>query len=165
MKRGRGHWCWSCQQTKPNEAFSGRSHGRHLCRTCALQRRRAARENRKAAIPAGPVAADARPTATAHQHAHGPVSEARDCSAWLDPPDANDTCATPALEPDLLEAALALSVDDRSFLAELLVDSLPVDPQWLAELECRARRALTDPDRGEAWELVEQRLARRFARR
>ncbi|HEX8108370.1 MAG TPA: hypothetical protein VF516_11615 [Kofleriaceae bacterium] len=27
MKRGRGHWCWSCQQPKPNEAFSGRNHG------------------------------------------------------------------------------------------------------------------------------------------
>ncbi|MCX5741445.1 MAG: DUF1016 N-terminal domain-containing protein [Proteobacteria bacterium] len=48
-KRERGHWCWSCQQTKPNEAFSGGNHGRHLCRACASERRRAARAQRQAA--------------------------------------------------------------------------------------------------------------------
>jgi hypothetical protein len=47
---------------------------------------------------------------------------------------------------DLLEAALALSINDRSFLAEKLVESLPADPRWFAELECRVRRAITDPD-------------------
>lgn len=47
---------------------------------------------------------------------------------------------------DVLETALALSVDERSFLAEQLVESLPADPWWFAELECRVRRAITDPD-------------------
>jgi hypothetical protein len=28
VKSGRGLWCWSCQQPKPNEAFSGGGHGR-----------------------------------------------------------------------------------------------------------------------------------------
>lgn len=43
MKRSRGHWCWSCGRVRPNEAFSGRDHGRHLCRECKAARRRAAR--------------------------------------------------------------------------------------------------------------------------
>lgn len=165
MKRGRGHWCWSCQQVKPNEAFSGGNHGRHLCRTCASQRRRAAREKRKATISAGQVATDVRPIATSYEDAgaHERFSEAEDqvtWAAWSDPQDASDAYVTPTLE-DLHEAVLALPVDDRGFLAEQLVASLPVDPQWLAELECRARRALTDPEGGEAWDIVTPRPARR----
>lgn len=31
----RGHFCWSCGRRRPNEQFSGRNHGRHLCRECA----------------------------------------------------------------------------------------------------------------------------------
>ena len=33
-KKG-GHFCWCCGSTRPNERFSGRNHGRHLCRDCA----------------------------------------------------------------------------------------------------------------------------------
>ena len=47
VKRGRGQWCWACQTTKPNEAFSGGNHGRHLCRACASARRREARATRE----------------------------------------------------------------------------------------------------------------------
>jgi putative addiction module component (TIGR02574 family) len=66
---------------------------------------------------------------------------------------------------DVLADALALSDDERRDLAEQLVSSLSADPEWLAELERRARRALTDPAAGEAWEAVEQRLESRIARR
>lgn len=30
-----GQYCWACDQRRPNEKFSGRGHGRHLCRDCA----------------------------------------------------------------------------------------------------------------------------------
>ena len=30
-----GNFCWMCERIRPNEAFSGRNHGRHLCRECA----------------------------------------------------------------------------------------------------------------------------------
>jgi len=30
-----GHFCWMCRRSRPNEAFSGGNHGRHLCRECA----------------------------------------------------------------------------------------------------------------------------------
>jgi putative addiction module component (TIGR02574 family) len=65
----------------------------------------------------------------------------------------------------VLEDALTLSDDERLDLAELLLSSLPSDPEWLAELERRARRALADPEGGEAWEIVERRLASRVASR
>jgi putative addiction module component (TIGR02574 family) len=65
----------------------------------------------------------------------------------------------------LLEDALTLSEDERLDLAEQLMSSLPADPQWLAELERRARRALADPGGGEAWDVVERRLAARVASR
>lgn len=65
----------------------------------------------------------------------------------------------------LLEDALTLSDDERLDLAEQLMSSLPADPQWLAELERRARRALAEPGGGEAWDVVERRLAARVASR
>lgn len=34
-KRRRGHFCWSCGRSRPNETFSGRGHARHVCRECA----------------------------------------------------------------------------------------------------------------------------------
>jgi hypothetical protein len=34
-RRRRGHFCWCCGRVRPNERFSGRNHGRHLCRDCA----------------------------------------------------------------------------------------------------------------------------------
>ena len=30
-----GHFCWCCQQRRPNERFSGGGHAGHLCRDCA----------------------------------------------------------------------------------------------------------------------------------
>ncbi len=65
----------------------------------------------------------------------------------------------------LLEDALSLSEDERLDLAEQLLSSLPGDAEWLAELERRARRALDEPNGGEAWDVVERRLAARVARR
>jgi hypothetical protein len=35
MKTRRGHFCWCCGRARPNEKFSGRGHGRHLCRDCS----------------------------------------------------------------------------------------------------------------------------------
>jgi hypothetical protein len=34
-KKGRGHFCWCCGSMRPNEAFSGGGHARHLCKECA----------------------------------------------------------------------------------------------------------------------------------
>lgn len=65
----------------------------------------------------------------------------------------------------LLEDAMSLSEDERLDLAEQLLTSLPADTEWVAELERRARRALADPNGGEAWDVVERRLAARVARR
>ena len=65
----------------------------------------------------------------------------------------------------VLEDALSLSEDERLDLAERLLSSLPSDPEWLAELERRARRALAEPSGGEAWDVVERRLDARFASR
>ncbi|HYM61514.1 MAG TPA: hypothetical protein VEZ11_11555 [Thermoanaerobaculia bacterium] len=30
-----GNFCWMCERIRPNEAFSGKNHHRHLCRECA----------------------------------------------------------------------------------------------------------------------------------
>ena len=30
----RGHFCWCCRSSLPNERFSGGDHARHLCREC-----------------------------------------------------------------------------------------------------------------------------------
>jgi putative addiction module component (TIGR02574 family) len=59
----------------------------------------------------------------------------------------------------ILEDALALSDDERLDLAEQFLSSLPADVEWLAELERRARRALADPQGGEAWDAVKRRRA------
>jgi len=65
----------------------------------------------------------------------------------------------------LLSEALALTPEERMDLAEQLLSSLPTDSEWSAELERRARRALSDPNGGEAWEIVRERLAARAAPR
>jgi hypothetical protein len=65
----------------------------------------------------------------------------------------------------LLEDALSLTDDERLDLADQLLSSLPTDKEWLSELERRARRALADPSGGEAWDIVERRLAARIASR
>jgi putative addiction module component (TIGR02574 family) len=65
----------------------------------------------------------------------------------------------------LLEDALTLSEEERLDLAEQLFSSLPAEPDVLAELERRARRALADPQGGEAWDVVERRISARVARR
>ena len=30
-----GHYCWVCGNIRPNEAFSGKGHKRHICKRCA----------------------------------------------------------------------------------------------------------------------------------
>jgi len=65
----------------------------------------------------------------------------------------------------LLDDAMTLSDDERLELAEQLLSSLPADTEWLDELERRARRALADPAGGEAWDIVERRLAAGLASR
>ena len=65
----------------------------------------------------------------------------------------------------LLRDAMELSPEERADLASELLDSLPKDdlhPAWAAEIERRARRAWEDPDGGEPWEAVEQRLRARL---
>lgn len=79
-------------------------------------------------------------------------------------PASYDHCMTDRARK-LLEDALTLSDDERLDLAEHLMSSLPADAEWLAELERRARRALADPSGGEAWDVVERRLAARVASR
>lgn len=70
----------------------------------------------------------------------------------------------------ILDEALTLSEDERAELVTKLLATLPDDeaeelhPEWLAEIERRARRAHADPGGGEAWEVVEERLMARFAR-
>lgn len=64
-----------------------------------------------------------------------------------------------------LEDAMTLSEDERLDLAEQLMSSLPPDEEWLVELERRGRRALADPQGGEAWDVVKRRLAARAASR
>jgi tetratricopeptide (TPR) repeat protein len=34
-KKTSGHYCWCCGRLRPNEAFSGKNHGRHLCKECS----------------------------------------------------------------------------------------------------------------------------------
>jgi uncharacterized glyoxalase superfamily protein PhnB len=34
-RRRRGHFCWCCGFTRPNEDFSGGGHARHLCEDCS----------------------------------------------------------------------------------------------------------------------------------
>ncbi len=67
----------------------------------------------------------------------------------------------------LLEDAMHLSASERADLAAELLDSLSPDelnPDWIAEIERRARRAWADPDGGIPWGLVEQRLRSRLGR-
>lgn len=33
--KARGHYCWACARMRPNEAFSGGGHARHVCKTCS----------------------------------------------------------------------------------------------------------------------------------
>lgn len=60
---------------------------------------------------------------------------------------------------------MTLSEDERVDLAEQLLSSVPHEPNTLAELERRARRALADPQGGEAWDVVKRRIAARVASR
>ncbi len=62
----------------------------------------------------------------------------------------------------VLEDAMSLSEDERLELAEQLWSSVPLDEEWRAEIERRARQALADPDGGVPWELAKQRINARF---
>jgi hypothetical protein len=64
----------------------------------------------------------------------------------------------------ILEDAMTLSEDELN-LADQLLSSLPEDQEWLAEVERRARRALADPNGGEAWDVVKRRIEARLATR
>ena len=70
----------------------------------------------------------------------------------------------------ILEDALELPVEERTALTSELLATLPdgaaqeLHPDWVAEIERRARRAWADPDGGEPWEEVEQRLLSRLRR-
>lgn len=46
-KSYRGHYCWVCGQIRPNERFSGKGHGKHMCRECEIKMRAKAREKRR----------------------------------------------------------------------------------------------------------------------
>lgn len=65
---------------------------------------------------------------------------------------------------------MSLTEQERSELVSKLLATLPDDaaeelhPEWLAEIERRARRVHADPEGGEPWETVEQRLLSRLAR-
>lgn len=54
-----------------------------------------------------------------------------------------------------------------SYIAHIEIGSRKptIDPEWMAELKRRVRRALADPGGGEAWDVVECRLAARVATR
>lgn len=65
----------------------------------------------------------------------------------------------------VLADAMALPPEDRANVVAELLDSLPNDglhPDWAAELERRARDAYADPEGGEPWDAVEQRLRSRL---
>lgn len=32
--KAHGHYCWECGSRRPNEAFSGKGHARHICKKC-----------------------------------------------------------------------------------------------------------------------------------
>ena len=50
MKRLRGHYCWVCGRIRANERFSGRGHRDHVCKDCAVLRRRMRRAKAKAEV-------------------------------------------------------------------------------------------------------------------
>jgi len=67
----------------------------------------------------------------------------------------------------VLADAMALSDAERSELITELAGTLPepaadtLHPDWLIEIERRARRALENPDGGVAWDEAEARLLAR----
>jgi putative addiction module component (TIGR02574 family) len=70
----------------------------------------------------------------------------------------------------VLAEAMELSAEERAELAAELLAKLPANeaehlhPEWLVEIERRARRAHENPDGGEPWEEVEMRLLARASR-
>ncbi len=60
---------------------------------------------------------------------------------------------------------MTLSDEERLDLAEQLMSSVPLDAEWAAELERRARRAIADPQGGESWDVVKRRINARLASR
>src|ERR1700719_4310577 len=70
----------------------------------------------------------------------------------------------------VLAEALALSPEERADLAAELLAKLPptqadeLHPDWIAEIERRARQAHDNPESGDPWEEVEQQLVARAAR-
>jgi hypothetical protein len=68
----------------------------------------------------------------------------------------------------VLHDAMELCDEERADLAAELLATLPPDaaeelhPDWLPEIERRARRAWADPDGGEPWPDVERQLRERL---
>ena len=58
----------------------------------------------------------------------------------------------------LLQEAMCLTVEERVLLVDSLIASLPGDAETVTEIERRARRTISDPDGGEPWELVRDRI-------
>jgi putative addiction module component (TIGR02574 family) len=65
----------------------------------------------------------------------------------------------------LLEEVLGLSTSERAEMAAALLATLPPghaldeedpDPEWVAEIERRARAAMADPDGGIPWETARE---------
>ena len=70
----------------------------------------------------------------------------------------------------VLAEAMALSPEERADLTAELLSKMPPEPaeklhpEWLSEIERRARRAHDDPEGGDPWEEVEQQLLARTGR-
>ena len=68
--------------------------------------------------------------------------------------------------PELLKEARNLSVAERLELIDRLIESVEVDaaqkliPELESELDRRYRSFQADPDRGEPWEVVRERIQR-----
>lgn len=71
---------------------------------------------------------------------------------------------------DLLEGALQLSLEERAKLAAELIASIDGEPDeqadaaWAAEIERRARRAVTGESSGTDWEIVRARIESKLSR-
>lgn len=67
----------------------------------------------------------------------------------------------------IIDDAVRLSAEERAEIVDELLVTLggaDLHPDWIPELERRARAAHAAPDGGEPWDQVERRLRARFQR-
>ena len=38
-RKYRGHYCYVCGRVRPNEKFTGRGHGKHICKDCSRKKK------------------------------------------------------------------------------------------------------------------------------